>query len=123
MPYHLIPKQEIEKSKLNEQIIRETARQVVKDFATFGMDIAFPDDLNYAYDQLFEQLKVIIFDLMQVNPSRLSALLYQIDVDEKKIRGNAPEMFSEHEWISDLILEREFLKVLTRHYFKSHPGM
>ena len=123
MPYQLIPKQEIEKSKLNEQIIQETARQVVKDFATFGMDIEFPDNIHYAYDQLFDQLKVIVFDLMQVNPSRLSALLYQIDVDEKKIKSNIPEIFAEHEWISDLILEREFLKVLTRHYFRSQPGV
>jgi len=120
MSFNLIPKTEIEKSKLNEQIIRETAEQVIKDFGTFGMEISFPEDLNFAYDELFEQLKMIIFDLLQKNPSKLSALLYQIDVEEKKMRDNTPEIFSEHEWITDLILEREFLKVLTRHYFRSH---
>ncbi len=120
MSYNLIPTGEIEKSKLNEQIVRETAEQVIKDFGTFGMEITFPADLNFAYDQLYEQLKIIIFDLMQKNPSRLSSLLYQIDVDEKKMKQQAPEIFSEHEWITDMVLEREFLKVLTRHYFRNH---
>lgn len=121
MAFNLIPKNEIEKSKFNEQIVRETAQQVIKDFANFGMDIKFPEDLKYAYDELYEQLKVIIFELMQQNPGKLSALLYQIDVDERKMKQNTPEMFEEHEWITDLILEREFLKVLTRHYFRDHP--
>lgn len=120
MSYKLIPKTEIEKSKFNEKIVKETADQVIKDFGTFGLDISFPADLNFAYDELFEQLKIIIFELMQKNPSRLSALLYQIDVDEKKMKQDAPEIFSEHEWITDMILEREFLKVLTRHYFRNH---
>lgn len=120
MPYNLIPKSEIEKSRLNEQIVHETAQQVIKDFANFGMDIRFPEDLHYAYDELFGQLKIIILELMQNNPARLSALLYQIDVDEKKMRRDTPGMFEEHEWVTDLILEREFMKVLTRHYFRTH---
>lgn len=120
MSFNLIPKNEIEKSRLNEQIVYETAQQVIKDFANFGMEISFPEDLNYAYDELYEQLKIIIFDLMQKNPGKLSALLYQIDVDERKMKQNAPDMFEEHEWITDLILEREFFKVLTRHYFRNH---
>lgn len=105
---------------MNEQIIRETAEQVIKDFGIFGMEINFPDDLRYAYDDLFDQLKDIIFELMQKTPEKLSALLYQIDVDEKKMKSESPEMFEENEWITDIILEREFLKVLTRHYFKKH---
>jgi len=120
MSFNLIPKAEIEKSKFNEQIVKETAEQVIKDFNTFGVEINFPADLNFAYDELFDQLKIIIFDLMQLNPARLSAVLYQIDVDEKKMNQDAPDIFSGHEWITDMILEREFLKVLTRHYFRSH---
>ena len=119
MVHKLIPKSEIEKSKLNEQIIRETSEQVIKDFGIFGMEIYLPEDLNYAYDDLFEQLKMIIFELMQKRPEKLSALLYHIDVDEKKMKAKSPQIFEEHEWITDLILEREFFKVLTRHYFKN----
>lgn len=122
MSFNLIPKSEIEKSKFNEQIVHETAQQVIKDFANFGMDIKFPENLKYAYDELYDQLKIIIFELMQKNPGKLSALLYQIDVDERKMKQNTPEMFEEHEWITDLILEREFFKVLTRHYFRNQKG-
>jgi len=119
MTHQLIPKDEIEKSKLNEQIVRETAQQVIKDFALFGMEISFPDDINYAYDELFVQLKSRIEALMQHDPEKLTSLLYQIDLDEKKLRNENVELFEEHEWISEMILEREFLKVLTRRYFKS----
>ncbi len=121
MKNSLIPASEIEKSRLNDQIIRDTASQVIKDFASFGMKVSFPSDINFAYDSLFAQLKIIIAELLQREPERLSALLYQIDLDERKIRAE-PELFTEHEFISEMILEREFMKVLTRHYFKNNPS-
>ena len=120
MTWNLIPKSEIERSKLNEKLVRETAQQVIKDFAGFGMNIKFPDDLNYAYDELFKQLCIYIAELLERSPEKLSSLLYQIDLDEKKLATPEVEDFHEHEWLSDLILEREFLKVLTRNYFKNH---
>lgn len=118
MTKSLISKTEIEKSKLNEQIIKETAHQIIKDFATFGIDINFPDNLKFAYDQLFDQLKIHILHLLETQAEKLAALLYQIDLDEKKMKHPDVELFQEHEWISEMILEREFMKVLTRHYFK-----
>lgn len=120
MSKSLISKEEIAKSKLNEQIVKETALQVIKDFATFGMEISFPEELEFAYDILYDQLTLHIADLMERYPEKLSALLYQIDIDEKKIRNPDVELFKEHEWISEMILEREFMKVLTRHYFRNH---
>jgi hypothetical protein len=120
MKFNLVPASEIEKSRLNEQIIRDTAAQVIKDFAGFGMDVSFPVDLRYAYEALYQQLAIIIADLLEREPERLSALLYQIDLDESKLKSQ-PELFTEHEYISAMILEREFLKVLTRHYFKNNP--
>jgi hypothetical protein len=122
MKYNLIPAGEIEKFRMNELIIKDTALQVIKDFANFGMDVSFPGDISLAYDSLFHQLKVIIADLLEREPEKLSALLYQIDLDESKMKKE-PELFTEHEYISEMILEREFLKVLTRHYFKEHPEM
>lgn len=118
MSFSLIPKEEIEKSKLNEQIVKETALQVIKDFALFGMEITFPDNIHMAYDELFSQLTIYVEDLMKRDPEKLASLLYQIDLDEKKMKEADVEPFHEHEWISDMILEREFMKVLTRNYFK-----
>jgi len=120
MSNKLIPKSEIERSKLDEKIVMETAQQVMKDFSGFGMHIAFPEDLHYAYDELFVQLSRIIEELLHTNPEKLSALLYHIDLDEKKLSDMGKETWVEHEWISNLILEREFLKVLTRNYFKHY---
>jgi hypothetical protein len=120
MKYNLIPAGEIEKFKKNKLIIKDTALQVIKDFANFGMDVSFPGDISFAYDSLFQQLKIIIADLLEREPEKLSALLYQIDLDESKMKKE-PELFTEHVFISEMILEREFLKVLTRHYFKEHP--
>jgi len=120
MKFNLLPASEIEKFKYNELIIRDTALQVIKDFASFGMEVSFPGDIGYAYETLYLQLTPIIAELMQREPEKLSALLYQIDLDESKLRLQ-PELFSEHEFISGMILEREFLKVLTRHYFKNNP--
>ncbi|MCB8995383.1 MAG: hypothetical protein H6538_07235 [Bacteroidales bacterium] len=122
MTYNLIPASEIEKSKLNEQIIRETAMQVLKDFASFGIDVSFPEDIKYAYESLYDQLKIIIAVLLEKEPERLASLLYHIDLDERKMKKE-PALFTEHEFISQMILEREFLKVLTRNYFKTNPGI
>jgi hypothetical protein len=120
MKYNLLTQSEIEKLRMNEQIIRDTAAQVIKDFRSFGMEISFPGDLNSAYDTLLSQLKIIIAGLLEREPEKLSALLYQIDLDERRLKIQ-PELFSEHEFISEMILEREFLKVLTRYYFRNLP--
>ena len=121
MKYNLIPASEIEKLRMNDQIIRDTALQVIKDFAGFGMDVSFPPNIHLAYESLFNQLKIIIAGLLEKEPDKLSALLYQIDLDENRLKKE-PELFTEYEFISELILEREFLKVLTRYYFKNNPG-
>jgi hypothetical protein len=121
MKLSIYPASEIEKLKLNEMIIRDTARQVIKDFGSFGMEVVFPGDISYAYESLFAQLKTIIADLLEREPEKLSALLYQIDLDESRLKTE-PELFTEYEFISQMILEREFQKVLTRYYFKNNPG-
>lgn len=118
MKLNLLSDTEIEKLRLNEQIIRDTASQVIKDFASFGMEVSFPEELSLAYETLFQQLKIIIAELLESEPEKLSALLYHIDLDENKLKS-APELFSGHEFICDMVLEREFLKVLTRYYFKN----
>jgi hypothetical protein len=118
MKFNLMPASAVEKFKFNEQVIRETAAQVIKDFTSFGMQVSFPADLHFAYDDLFAQLKPIIGDLLQANPEKLAALLYHIDIDEKKTNRPGILNMSYHEWLTGLILEREFIKVLTRHYFR-----
>ncbi|MBN2486531.1 MAG: hypothetical protein JXB34_11210 [Bacteroidales bacterium] len=116
----VLTESELKKQRGDEKIVRETAAQVIKDFAMFGMEVAFPENIHWAYDELFEQLNRHIGYLLGANDKMLLSLLYQIDVSEKSIRkgveSNAGNSLSEV--VTSLVLERELKKVITRNYFK-----
>lgn len=116
----LIKKEEIQKAKFDADIIRLTIQQIIKDFNQFGLDINFPDKLQNAYDDLFDQLQLHIDHLLTNQHQRLLSLLYQIDIGENKITKLAEEKqsYTLAEVITEAVLERELLKVLTRLYFK-----
>lgn len=123
MSSFLIPKHELENFKKKEIIIRQTAEQIIKDFNRFGLSVSFSGVVQYAYHEIYEQLLVHIIDLLNRNTQKLYSLLYQIDLSEKKIRN----IFAENpggnlsEIITELILDRELKKVVTRIYFKENP--
>ena len=116
----LVSKSEIERSKKEEKFVLLTAEQVRKDFAMFGMEVNFSGDINFAYEELFDQLKVYIEELLSTDSERLMSLLYQIDLSEKELSKNDPNLQFETvpEIITHKILERELKKVLIRTYFK-----
>lgn len=116
----LISKSDIERSKKEEKFVLLTAEQVRKDFAMFGMEVRFSGDVNFAYEELFNQLKVYIDDLMSSDSDKLMSLLYQIDLSEKELAKNDPNVQFETvpELVTHKILERELKKVLIRTYFK-----
>ncbi len=105
--------------KNNEEIIRLTAAQVEKDFAANGIEISFSGNILTAYDELFLQVKPVVKNLLEKNRGKFSQLLYTIDLSEKK----ANEIFADNsfdesvEKITQFILERELLKVITRKHF------
>ncbi len=116
----LISKSDIERSKNEEKFVLLTAEQVRKDFAMFGMEVKFSGDVDFAYEELFNQLRVYIENLLSNNSEKLMSLLYQIDVNEKELAKNDPNL--QFETVPDIvthkILERELKKVLIRTYFK-----
>ena len=116
----LISKGELERSKREEKFVLLTAQQVKKDFAMFGMQVNFSGNVNFAYNELFDQLKIYIDDLLNTNCEKLKSLLYQIDLSEKEIANSDSEIHfsSISELITHKILERELKKVLIRTYFK-----
>jgi hypothetical protein len=116
----LISKSDIERSKKEEKFVLLTAEQVRKDFAMFGMEVRFSGDVNFAYEELFNQLKVYIENLMSSDSDKLMSLLYQIDLSEKELAKNDPNVQFETvpELVTHKILERELKKVLIRTYFK-----
>lgn len=116
----LISQSQIERSKKEEKFVLLTAEQVRKDFAMFGMDVEFSGNVRFAYEELFDQLKVYIEDMLSTNSEKLMSLLYQIDLSEKELSKNDPDYQFESiaEIITHKILERELKKVLIRTYFK-----
>lgn len=104
----------------NEKFVRETAAQIILDFERFGIAIQFPKNLQFAYHELYNQLLPEIEELLNTNQEKLMAILYSIDVSEARLKKEAilkpDKNFADI--ITDLTLDREFKKVLTRNYFK-----
>jgi len=124
---NLISSHELIKSRKNLEIIQITAKQIQKDFQLFDETISFSGKEENAYKELSQQILPIIDRLLNLDSARFFSLLYTIDVKEKVIKDL---LFSEDKdknpskEITELIIERELLKVLTRKYFseqnKSH---
>lgn len=120
MEYPAFSQSEIEGYRNQEEIIRLTAEQTIKDFALFGLEIVFSGDVTTAYEELFEQLNSCLVDLLSSDYRRLLSLLYHIDISEKEL---GRKMTLSHDTMSDrlteMILDRELKKVIIRKYYKS----
>ena len=116
----LISRSQLERSKQEEKFIFLTADQVRKDFAMFGMEVVCSGNTSFAYEELYEQLKVYIDQMLNDNYEKLMSLLYQIDLSEKELTKKNPDYQFEtvSEIVTHKILERELKKVLMRTYFK-----
>lgn len=106
----------------HEDIVLETAAQIMKDFGLFGITITFSGNTAHAYHELHEQLIGQIADLLDRDYSRLLAVLYQVDITDKEIERTAKELpqYDHVEIVAHQIIVRDLKKVLTRHYFKSN---
>ena len=101
-------------------LIHQTARQIQKDFAEFGMEVSFSGDIEAAYDELFDQMHGHLKTMLAKNYNAIFNFLYRIDLSEKSIvraESDFPE-YSKVEVMCHLIIQREIKKVLIRNYFK-----
>lgn len=115
----------IEAFRNREEIIRQVAAQIEKDFSQFGLEVQFSGKVSNAYDELFSQLREHLVWLLDRDYHRLVLLLYQIDLSEKQIinaENKYPDV-AKSELLAELIILRELKKVLTRNYFKENPGL
>ena len=111
----------IEPYKNQKEIVEKTAKQIIKDFALFGMKIELSEGSEWNYDALFSQLQPAIDRLMHHDYTRLLSLLYQIDLSPaaiNKARTEQPDI-PENELLPALIIYREFKKVVFRMYYSS----
>ncbi|HNS12099.1 MAG TPA: hypothetical protein PKM97_05755 [Bacteroidia bacterium] len=110
---------DIEKYRQDFEIIRDTAAQVMKDFNMAGFEIKFSGNELIAYDELKEQIIPILSELYNDHSGQFQQLLYRVDIEESKFS----ELLERHDPITfysslaDLILQREFQKVLTRKFY------
>jgi len=110
--------EELARYRHDLEVVRDTAAQVIKDFGLFNIEIRFSGNEETAYDELKSQLYPELLSLYENNYSRLQSLFYRIDLSEKKFRalpsGNKNEMIN---GLTELVLERELVKVITRKLF------
>ena len=108
-----------EKYRYDIQIIRETANQIERDLNVDGFEIVFSGNLENAFIEIKSQLTPIISKIVSGDKTTFQALLYRIDISEKDYKRTLSEndstMFQEK--LTELIIRREFQKVITRKYF------
>lgn len=114
----------IEPYRNRAEIIRQVARQIEKDFITFGLEVHFSGNVESAYQELSDQLQDHLSMLLDRDYHRLVLLLYQIDLSEgaiAKAQMQFPDV-PQYQLLSDLVIHRELKKVLIRNYLKNHPS-
>jgi len=104
-----------------EDIVRETAEQIMKDFGMFGIEITFSGNTEGAYHELHEQLISQIAISLERDYSRLMAALYQVDITEQEIAKAAIELpqYNDLEVLAHQVIFRDLKKVLFRRYYKA----
>ncbi len=105
----------------HEELVRETAEQIMKDFGMFGVEITFSGDTGQAYDELHSQLVDQISLLIERNYDLLLSVLYQVDITDREIARSEMELphYNHVEIIAHQVIVRDLKKVLLRRYFKS----
>jgi hypothetical protein len=115
----------------DQEIIQMTADQLIKDMGDFSIPIQFKarrqGDKETPYRELFDQVEPVIYTLEMMQPEKLKSLLYRIDISENEIKkhissanpNSASNKTDLSSFITDLVLQRELQKVLTRIYFSS----
>lgn len=107
----------LEKYRHDLQYLREMADQTVVDLERFGYEITFDPSSPVSFENYRIQLEGRIASWCKTDPGRLPALLYHIDLPEHLL----PPGYGckNPARLSELILQRELIKVVLRKQFKS----
>ncbi len=118
------PRLQPEKYRHDLEVVQSTARQVVKDFGLAGITIEFSGNPASAYSELLSQVLPALRYLYNENRNAFMSLLYRIDVEEKKVKQLAAGLDEINFYVklTELVIEREFMKVLIRKLFSQRDG-
>ena len=97
-------------------MLNETTKQIIKDFGLLGMKIKFSGNGDVAYQELFSQILPLIEQLQKENFQNFYSLMYRIDISENQIKKAFEQAKDKSfsEVVTELVLKRELLKVVTR---------
>lgn len=107
-----------------EEIIKATAQQIIKDFAEFGFEINFSGNTANFYTELFTQMEESVKDLIANQQTKFYSFLYRIDISNKEMALYEQELAGQPKStiITELIIHREIKKVLYRIYYSSNQN-
>lgn len=102
-------------------MLDDTAKQVIKDFGMQGIEIRFSGNSENAYAELFSQILPLIEKMQNENFQNFYNLMYRIDIPEGQIKKAVAQASDKSfsETVTDLILKRELLKVVTRKHYSA----
>lgn len=120
MDFPRVSNQNVEALLNREEIVRQTAEQIMKDFGMFGVEITFSGNIDQAYQELHEQLVDQISILIERNYDLLLSVLYQVDITDREMAKAQAELphYTHIEVIAHQVIARDLKKVLLRRYFK-----
>jgi hypothetical protein len=109
----------IEKYRYDLVIIGATADQIIRDFKIDGFVIVFSGDESRAFEELKNQLSPVVHRLLIEDKFSFQSLLYRVDISEKDYKNAVVESTKAdfEEKLCEMIIRREFQKVITRIYF------
>jgi hypothetical protein len=120
MNFPSLTNNDIRNATKREDLIRETALQIIKDFSEFELDIQFSGNVKDFYLELFGQMRKHVDNLLGENGEKFFNLLYRIDVSPDEI-NSYQQQFPQvplPDVITELIIHRELKKILIRDYFR-----
>lgn len=111
---------DLNKYKNRTDIVAKVAQQIEKDLQ-LNDALTVPENAEDGYLTLFNQVLPIIKSIALNSHEDLRQLMYLVDISEKKVAHEFSQNTSkpEFEIYTHLIVEREFIKVLTRLYFSN----
>lgn len=120
MDIPVVSNQNVEALLNREEIVRQTAEQIMKDFGMFGVEITFSGNTETAYHELHQQLIDQISILIERNYDLLVSVLYQVDITDREIARTQADLpdYSHIEVVAHQVIVRDLKKVLLRRYFK-----
>lgn len=96
--------------------------QLQKDFEGAGLSGDFSQALIPDYDTLLQVLELEVEKVSKSSGSKLTGLLYRIDIGEHQIKklSNEKKGSSINNVIAELILKRELQKIVIKEHFKNN---